>query len=298
MWNPDQDQQSLIKEFFYGYYGKSGKYLLEYFNLIESSFKKSGLKLKAYHSDYNFISDIDIRYANSLFVKALSFAAKDKVFLERVQTEKLSFDFLLTYMGKNTSKEKGAFFKGLMDRSYENVNVNYALKNYNLALIEEVETEDAKRAVVISNKQIKIEQGKFVFYRKGYATNIRYDENAEDKLAATISGESNDWAIQYILKDLDPIQSARFDVKASLRVVVKKLSNSNSKINFGVYDPVLNKEVIKKEIAIEKLISSDYVVSDLGEIELKTGYIIWFSIAASKNEVDHLFIDNITLNKK
>lgn len=299
MWNPNQNEQVLIEQFFNSYYGASGKSLLAYYKLIENAFKKSGVKLLAYHTDYSFIKELDIKNANLLFNQALASALGNKTLTERVNKEKISFDFLLAFIGEKTSAEKGKFFKDLMDKTYPNENVNYALKKYNRTLIEEVETEDAKRNAKFADNVIKIEQGKFVLYRKGFATNIEYDAAAEDKLAATISGENRDWAIQYIIKSAELPKAANYGVSALVRA--DKKSNQiapDSKINFGVYDPQDKIEIIKQEIATNKLISNTYVKVNFGNVVLKSGYVIYFSISGAESNIDRLFVDGIIFNKK
>lgn len=299
MWNPYQDPDVLINRFFNTYYDTSGQYLLAYYKLIERAFKESGYKLLTSDSDYSYISETDIENAKLLFNKALAAASRNQKLKERIEKERLSFDFLLTYLGKKTGAEKGDFLTRLIDKNYPNEFVNNALKKYNSTLIEELETEDAKRSVKIFKKEISIEQGKFSLYRKGFATNIQYDPAAEDKLAATVSGESRDWAIQFVIKENELKKPAKFEVSSFLRVDKKTNENlAGSQINFGVYDPLSKKEILKKEISADKLAGSKYVNVTLGDVELKAGYVIWFSVGGTGNKVGHLFVDNINLKKK
>ena len=93
MWNPDLDDQALIREFVEGYYGPAAPYLLEYLKLIHDAGDRSGVYLKCFMGDCkDYLSPEDLFAARRIFDKALAAVADDKTLSRRVRRERLPLD--------------------------------------------------------------------------------------------------------------------------------------------------------------------------------------------------------------
>lgn len=83
LWDPDLDAQAITKEFLDNYYGKAGKYLYEYLNIVNNSDIATGAAII-------IPLDISIKCAE-LYRQALAQVADDKTLTDRVLKARLSF---------------------------------------------------------------------------------------------------------------------------------------------------------------------------------------------------------------
>ena len=49
LWNPEQDEKALMREFFNGYYGAAGPHLLRYIDFLCDTVEESGYNLRCYN---------------------------------------------------------------------------------------------------------------------------------------------------------------------------------------------------------------------------------------------------------
>lgn len=93
-WNPDIDGEAVMREFCDDYYGKAGKYIYDYVNLLEDKVTKENIHMKIWAgpTDAYLTPDV-IAAADALFDKAESVADSPEI-LDRVRQARLSMDYV------------------------------------------------------------------------------------------------------------------------------------------------------------------------------------------------------------
>ena len=92
LWNTETDIKNTIKEFCDNVYGKGGKYIKEYLDIMTAAVK--GYELTLYDKpSAPYFSDELTKKCVELFDKALS-VAEDKEVYDRIEKEKLSVDYM------------------------------------------------------------------------------------------------------------------------------------------------------------------------------------------------------------
>ena len=92
LWNTETDVENTVTEFCNQVYGKGGKYVKEYIDIMTAAVK--GYRLTLYDKpSAPYLTDELAEKCNELFENALS-AAENKEVYERIEREKLSVDYM------------------------------------------------------------------------------------------------------------------------------------------------------------------------------------------------------------
>jgi hypothetical protein len=93
LWNPDCSQRKVVKDFINGYYGRSGKYILQYFDLVQGLVDENSYL--TYAADYNdpIFNKPFLEKANSLFEKAKAVADNNDI-LRRVELARVPIVYM------------------------------------------------------------------------------------------------------------------------------------------------------------------------------------------------------------
>ncbi len=110
LWNAEDSVEDVINDFMYGYYGRSGQYIKEYFNLLHAQITPETHIHLGLKPDDILFSDSFIKEADKLFDKA-EIAAKDDAFLERVEMVRLPIMYLKCLRYPENSKYDGTYKK-------------------------------------------------------------------------------------------------------------------------------------------------------------------------------------------
>jgi hypothetical protein len=117
MWNPDQDERALVKEFLAGFYGAAAPFLLEYLDLTAGAL--AGKRLHSYRQpNADWMNLETMNKATDLFNKAQEAVAADPALASRVDRVRLSLDhqWLLRYADyRRAAERKGLPFLGPAD---------------------------------------------------------------------------------------------------------------------------------------------------------------------------------------
>ncbi|MBI1938288.1 MAG: DUF4838 domain-containing protein [Ignavibacteriales bacterium] len=116
LWNPKINIDSVMNDFLSGYYGKAGKHIKSYIDLMTSSLIKSNAKLWIYDNPVNSMQDYLapelIKQYNKIFDKAEKAAKNNSVFLERVKTARLPLKYAMLEQAKVIGEgDSGTFIK-------------------------------------------------------------------------------------------------------------------------------------------------------------------------------------------
>ena len=97
LWNPEQDQTALMKEFLNGYYGeKAAPELLQVIELLTKEIENSGVPLHCFNRNHvnDWLSAETLQAALKCFDRALAAAAGNPVQKERVRRARLPLDLV------------------------------------------------------------------------------------------------------------------------------------------------------------------------------------------------------------
>ncbi|NQX55204.1 DUF4838 domain-containing protein [Pedobacter panaciterrae] len=315
LWNPNLDQKKLTNEFMTNYYGAGGNYLSQYMNLINTSFRASNKSLTTFNTDYSFITLNVLNNSTTMFNNALKVAKTNNTFYDRVMKEKTAFDFAWLYFynpNKKAAMIKRETFLGPANYSASVDSLFDRLKKYNVKNIDRtISNDNYKRKLLpqsysknedISNSRIVIQQTDFKLYKEGTVTGFASDNNASDKLVATVDGTSEQWAIQALLGDYkDAFDSnSKWTVTAFVDVdLYKPVSQlvSPGFVNIGIYDTKSKKNIAVNKISVTKLAGVNYTKLILPPVILSDAVYIWVSIVDKNGNVNKLKVDKIELNR-
>jgi hypothetical protein len=118
MWDPDQDDGALLREFLDGYYGAAGKVIGRYLNLLTEKVGERSIPSFAGSPDAEWLDLETMNRATELFDAATGAVVVEPVLTARVQRARLSLDqqWLRGYAGyKLVAERKGMPFRGPTD---------------------------------------------------------------------------------------------------------------------------------------------------------------------------------------
>jgi len=117
LWNADADVDKVIDDFMYGYYGRSGQYVREYFDLLHSQITPKTHIHLGLRPDDKIFSEKFIREADKIFDKAEIVTENNKM-KERVEMARLPLMYLKCKRDPVNSKYDGTYarFNKIVER--------------------------------------------------------------------------------------------------------------------------------------------------------------------------------------
>ena len=117
LWNPDCDVEDVINDFMYGFYGKSGRYIRQYFDLLHNSITpETHMHIGLTHKDKLFSEDL-VQQSLLMFEKAIIVADNEDI-LKRVEIASLPVLYLKCKRTPALAREDGTFnrFNNILKR--------------------------------------------------------------------------------------------------------------------------------------------------------------------------------------
>ena len=115
MWDPEADDDALMKEFLAGYYGAGWPYLCELIRKNEQWERESSLSLGCFNTSCHWLTKERFNECLGLFAKALSAVGGDEVKRERVLEEALCFQYSALKLDEEQQQEwfscENSFYK-------------------------------------------------------------------------------------------------------------------------------------------------------------------------------------------
>lgn len=117
LWNAEDSVEDVINDFMYGYYGRSGQYVKEYFDLLHAQIMPETHIHLGLNPDDILFSDSFIKEADKIFDKA-EIAAENDELLERVELSRLPLMYLKCKRYPVNSKYDGTYerFNKIVER--------------------------------------------------------------------------------------------------------------------------------------------------------------------------------------
>ncbi len=120
LWNPDCDAEKVINDFMYGYYGRAGKFVREYFDLVQNRVTAETHIHLGLNPDDKIFSDDFVNEAMTIFAEAAKVADNDEV-LGRVEMASLPVLYLKCNRSPKLAKYDGTYDKFCMIAKREGV---------------------------------------------------------------------------------------------------------------------------------------------------------------------------------
>jgi hypothetical protein len=156
MWNPSLDQKQLVNEFMLGYYGQGGKYLTQYMDLIDETFRRQNKNLPIFNNDFSFLTVDVLNQGTDFFNQALATEKNNKICSDRIQKEKTALDFTWVYLykqSKSDANSKRARFMGPSNYDQSVDSLFEKLKTYNVQHVARNVSNDQFRAMLKKRNQ-------------------------------------------------------------------------------------------------------------------------------------------------
>jgi hypothetical protein len=293
LWNPSLDENRLIKEFSYYYYGDAYKDILNYFTLLDESVKQTNSKLLVKTSvNSKYLDDIFITKAKKILDNALKNVPKNSIYYEHINEVYVSIDYVQLLKGTISNEDKARLksFLSKNDIKYyaENASINSLLPYFDMKRV----TPSLPK--IISNKTTQWLD--FQEYElKLCCSEIVEDKKASSMSAARMTGDKSDWGIQL---DLSSIPKGKWKIYANVRIKkstkLSVIDYVNPALYYGVHD-----KGIKNFSLINTLKDEEYHEIEIASLNIENNEIgqVWIRPAASDN-VEYIYVDRIFVIKE
>jgi hypothetical protein len=288
LWDPSLDENRLIKEFSYYYYGDAYKDILDYFKLLDESVKQTNSKLLVKTSvNSKYLDDSFIIKAKNILDNALKKVSKNSIYSEHINELYVSIDYIQLLRGSISNEDKARFknFLSKNDIKYyaENASINSLLAYF-----------DMKRVNPSIPKTISNKATQWLDFQE-YELKLCCSEIVEDKKASSLSaarmtGDKSDWGIQL---DLSSIPKGKWKIYANVRIKkndkLSVLDYVNPALYFGIYD-----KGIRNFSLINTLKDEEYHELEISSINIEDNEIgqIWIRPPAS-DKIEYIYVDRI-----
>ena len=107
LWNPDCDVETVIDDFMYGYYGRSGQYIRAYFDFLQGQVTPE-LHVHHFHPEAPIFTDAFIRHSEALFDRAESVADNEEI-RQRVEMARIPILYIKCVLKPFEAKRDGTY---------------------------------------------------------------------------------------------------------------------------------------------------------------------------------------------
>ncbi len=122
LWNPDCNVVEIIDDFMYGYYGRSGQYIRQYFDLVQSLVNPDTHIFIGLEADNPIFSDDFVRQSIKILTKAIKVADND-ILLKRVELAMAPVLYLKCRRTPVVARNDGTFNKFLKIMEEEKIDI-------------------------------------------------------------------------------------------------------------------------------------------------------------------------------
>ena len=313
LWNPRQDEQTLVREFLAGYYGAAAPHLQRYLDAMQDAAARSGIYLKCFMSDTGGWLGLDeLNRATRLFDAAARAVAGDAVLSARVRRERLPLDHVWLeryYALSRSARLQRKEFLGPKDPSAaaeEFIRLCNAYKSPQYRegkpLAEYAESLPRRfrepAALPAPWKNLKdddyldFQDNQFRLHKPGQCAAIVRDPSASDGYAARMPGDHFEWAVSLPLSN-DIAYGNPWHCYVAVRCEAK--ASSGPALTLGIYDTAAKKSVANRKLSVEETAGTAYHYVDLGVHALKPEMYVWVAPPKRPGEVTAVYVDRVLL---
>ncbi|MBR4748136.1 MAG: DUF4838 domain-containing protein, partial [Abditibacteriota bacterium] len=288
MWDPELDDDLIMKEFLSGYYGAAGPYLYEIIRRCEALERQSPLPLGCYLGSAHWLDKASFGECMALFRLAMNAVKGNEALEDRVLGEAMYFEYSLTRLSGEARQEwsrtpwllyrdTGEFEAALYDyvqRTDNRYNREGGLYEGKDAVREEGRAEvkvlpEALRSLA-PEEYFCMPGSDFVCYIRGVASDVKEDPLAEEGFAGVQYTDTAEWGLQRkVAPILNKALSAGFSkmhIFVSARAEGPK-DDAQKACELHLYD-FQRGGVFSRGIMASELSGDKYTVIDCGETPL------------------------------
>ncbi len=262
MWNPNQAEMPIIKEFLDGYYGAAGKPMLKAVMTMEAAVQRSKGRLTCYMTSPDYYSIDDLRSLKSNFDQAEAAVKNNPTLLKRVQIQRLAIDHLLIItkrpMHRKQNEVKGVDWEKTVNHFIDLSNKtgndwvreggrwNAEFRNVllrNIVPPPVYNFRKAETAMGVNGKQgvdwYDYQEDKFELFNEGDWVSVVDDALASNGAAVQMPNTHTQWAVQHSFEQGD-VKWPKCDVSLEYRVILADGVQGDPQsgvLRLGVYDP-------------------------------------------------------------
>ncbi|MHB1461122.1 MAG: DUF4838 domain-containing protein [Armatimonadota bacterium] len=315
MWNPNQPELPIMKEFMDGYYGPAGKPLLEAVLGMESARKRSGVRLSCYIGNADYFSCDELTKFKRLYDQAEAAVKNNPTLLKRVQIQRLALDLVLINTKRNLAlahqEVPGVNWDTIVDHfvDFSNQTSNNwpsEGRKWDEGFRTQLKAKmappptypKAQSAMGVSGVQgvdwLDAQEGDFNLAEEGNWVNIVKDPEASNGYAAEMPCSHTQWAVQHLIYEGE-VKWPKVDVSLELKVIPAEGQAgkpTDGVLLFGVYNKFTN-ETLTNVLTMAD-IKPGYQQMVYKEISLKPGMYL-FTAPIVNPSIKAVRIDRFTI---
>jgi len=314
LWNPQLDDQALVREFVHGYYGPAAAPLLEYIQLIHDEAEAKNTYLTCFSSARaEFLNLAMLAKAEKLLEQAEAAVRDDPAVLPRVQLARLPARYVWAtrwYEFQDQAAREHLAWPGPADyvqncRTFLDVahtaGVTLISEGSPLATFERRTIGMGRTSSppppgcesLARERWIDLQDATFNLASEGTWATLEKDDLASDKMAARMPGNHYEWAVQHQLLGKPLAPDATYDVYASIRV--EKTGSAGQAFSAGIYDSKNHAGLGQVAAACDELADDQYHTYKLGSAKLHGDVYLWAAPAKNPDNVKHVWVDRFWL---
>ena len=317
LWNPDADQEELVREFLSGYYGAAAPSLSAYLDCLREAVERSGVHLGCFRSDTSDWLTLEVMNRGmQLFAQALEAVADDPVLHQRVRRERLPLDhvWLRRYRPLlSLARRTGTAFLGpaepqaALDEFLALTGVHRVgrirqgqafpddfAERLPPFILPPAELPEDCRGLPESD-WIDLQDTDYIPRRRPDLFAIVDDPAASNARARRMPNTHTIWACHsYALGSFGIDGTATWRVRIWVRA--DAASDQGPAMSVGIYDEAARRSVISRCLTAQEVRGDTYQVIDLGSHRLTPAVYVWAApVVREPNEVDAVYVDRVLL---
>ncbi len=318
LWNPELKERELAEEFFNGYYGAAGPFLLAYTDMMHEAALSSGLGLPCVGGIPPALqSKALVERGFALFDKALAAVAGDEGLTDRVRRERMPLDLLalnwhiatairLRFQGGEPGEGDFLLPDALaLAEEYDALNAKWKneylseggrIGTYTQGLVDQLRAPAYIPEACVGlapDRYDIISKNSLILYSQGSLTDWVDDPAASDGRAATLAGNHRNWSIQAKSHDYPANQYWSLCILARC----EGGAEDGDAFTFGNYHD--NKEEGEAEnltVSVKDCKGKTYRMFKTKPFRIGSGGYVWVCpCGRAPDEVSRIFIDQIFL---
>ncbi|MHB0956992.1 MAG: DUF4838 domain-containing protein [Pirellulaceae bacterium] len=317
LWNPQLDDQALVREFVDGYYGPAAQPMMDYIQLIHDEAESKNTNLTCFSSaTAEFLSMAMLAKADTLLDQAEAAAKEDAALLHRVQVARLPLRYVWAtrwYDFQDQAAREKRSWPGPADYAQNCQTFLEIAKSAGITMISEGGPLAAfeRRTIGVGrtnsppppgcetlprDQWIDLQDATFNLAAEGTWATTEREELASDKTAAKMPGDHHQWAVQQWLQGKPLISDAVYDVYASIRV--EKAGEEGRAFSAGIYDAKNRVGLGQADRTCAEITDDQYHVYQLGSTPLHGDVYLWAAPPGNPDNVKFVWVDRFWIVKK
>jgi len=317
LWNPQLDDQALVREFVQGYYGAAAAPILQYIQLIHDEAEARNMYLNIGSSvSADFLNLTMLAKAEKLMVQAEAAAQHDPDLLQRVRVARLPLRYvwaLRWHEFQDQAAREQLAWPGPPDHVENCRTFLDVARAAGVTLISEGTPLSAfeRRTIGMGrtssppppgcetlprSQWIDLQDATFSLASEGTWASIEQDALASDKTAARMPGNHHQWAAQQPLAGKQLSAGATYDAYVAIRI--EKVGNDGQAFTAGIYDAKNRTSLGQLGCTAAEVQDDQYHVYRLGAAKLHGDVYLWVAPTNNPANVKSVWVDRFWLVKQ